>query len=49
MLEFRTSDQFNIRFLGKTQTFWDKTIASLEAEHPKWIGQRRPSELSVEG
>lgn len=49
VLEFRTSDHFNIRFLGKTQTFWDKTIASLEAEHPKWIGQRRPSELPVEG
>lgn len=48
VLEFRTSETFDIRFLGKTQAFWDKTIATVKAEHPNWIGQRRPSELPVE-
>ncbi len=45
VLEFRTSDRFDIRFLGKTKVFWDKTVQALKAEHPNWIGQPRPSEL----
>ena len=46
VLEFRTADTFDIRFLGKTQAFWDKTVAALQAEHPKWANQRKPSEVA---
>lgn len=45
VLEFRTANSFDIQFMGKTRTYWDKTIAALKAEHPNWEGQRRPSEL----
>ncbi|MEH3048188.1 cupin domain-containing protein [Sphingomonas adhaesiva] len=45
VLEFRTADTFDIRFLGKTTAFWDKTVAALQAERPKWATQRPPHEL----
>lgn len=47
VLEFRTADTFDIRFLGKTTAFWDKTVAALEAERPKWAAQRPPHELAT--
>lgn len=46
VLEFRTADTFDIRFLGKTTAFWDKTVAALEAERPNWATQRPPHELA---
>ena len=47
VLEFRTADSFDIQFMGKTKSYWDKTISALQAEHPNWAGQRRPSELAT--
>lgn len=46
VLEFRTADKFDIRFLGKTRTFWDKTIKSLEEMRPNWANERRPFEAT---
>jgi mannose-6-phosphate isomerase-like protein (cupin superfamily) len=47
VLEFRTADTFDIRFMGKTAAFWDKTVAAVQAERPNWAGQRPPHEVSV--
>lgn len=44
VLEFRTADSFDIRFLGKTKAFWDKTAAAVTRERPGWAGQVPPSE-----
>ena len=42
VLEFRTADRFDIRFLGKTAKFWDNTVAALRAERGNWPGQQPP-------
>lgn len=47
VLEFRTADSFDIRFLGKTQTFWDKTVAAIKAQHPAWAAEVRPFEAGA--
>ncbi|MFM5885597.1 MAG: cupin domain-containing protein [Novosphingobium sp.] len=44
VLEFRTADSFDIRFLGKTRTFWDKTAAAIKRERVNWDGQLPPSQ-----
>lgn len=46
VLEFRTADHFDIRFLGKTQAFWDKTVEALKNAHPHWSEERRPFEVA---
>jgi hypothetical protein len=43
VLEFRTADSFDIRFLGKTKTFWDKTADAVRRERVNWPGQVPPS------
>lgn len=45
VLEFRTADTFDIRFLGKTAAFWDKTVDAIRSERGAWAGQRRPQDL----
>jgi hypothetical protein len=45
VLEFRTADKFDIRFMGKTKTFWDKTADSVRRERANWAGQLPPSQL----
>lgn len=44
VLEFRTADSFDIRFMGKTKAFWDKTAASVRRERASWDGQVPPSQ-----
>ena len=44
VLEFRTADTFDIRFLGKTQAFWDKAVAALLDKREAWSGERPPHE-----
>lgn len=46
VLEFRTADHFDIRFLGKTQAFWGKTVDALKSAHPRWAEERRPFEVA---
>lgn len=43
ILEFRTADKFDIRFLGKTKAFWDKTTEAVKREKANWPGQQPPS------
>lgn len=43
VLEFRTADSFDIRFLGKTKAFWDKTAEAVKREKANWPGQQPPS------
>jgi hypothetical protein len=43
VLEFRTADSFDIRFLGKTKAFWDKTAAAVKRERVNWPDQLPPS------
>lgn len=46
VLEFRTADSFDIRFLGKTKAFWDKTAEAIREVRPNWAGEVRPFELA---
>lgn len=47
VLEFRTADKFDIKFLGKTDAYWDKIVASLRRERAQWGDQKRPSEVEA--
>ncbi|MCH7629175.1 MAG: cupin domain-containing protein [Proteobacteria bacterium] len=46
VLEFRTADKFDIRFLGKTETYWNKTIGAIAEKQDAWVGERPPHELA---
>jgi hypothetical protein len=48
VLEFRTTDDFNIRFLAKNQTAWDKAAAKIEARRDDWRSELPPSETPKE-
>lgn len=43
VLEFRTADHFDIRFLGKTNAYWEKTVTALRREKVSWNDQVKPS------
>jgi quercetin dioxygenase-like cupin family protein len=45
LLEFRTADAFDIRFLGKTAAFWDRTVSAVRAERGAWAGQQPPQRI----
>lgn len=36
LLEFRTQEDFDIRFKGKTDAYWEKMLEKLRAEQPRW-------------
>ena len=36
LLEFRTEEDFDIQFKGKTEAYWEKMLEKLRAEQPKW-------------
>ena len=44
VLEFRTAEPFNIRFLAGNPAFWDKAMETVKAERPGWASQTPPSE-----
>lgn len=46
VLEFRTADKFDIRFLGKTESYWNKTAQAIADRQDEWVGQRPPHELA---
>ena len=46
VLEFRTADRFNIRFLVGNPAFWSKAAGTVAQELDGWRGQRPPSEIS---
>ena len=45
LLEFRTAEQFNIRWLAHNKGFWDKTVGAIAAQQSQWQGERPPSSL----
>ena len=48
VLEFRDTDDLNIRFMSKTKSTWEKAAAKMEASRDTWIKERPPSEVSEE-
>lgn len=48
VLEFRTAERFNIRFLVGNPAFWSKALATIEAERGAWAVQHPPSERAAE-
>ncbi|MEL6874008.1 MAG: cupin domain-containing protein [Pseudomonadota bacterium] len=43
LLEFRTEEDFNIQFKGKTEAYWEKMLEKLRNERPKWKEALPPS------
>lgn len=46
VLEFRTANKFDIRFMGKTESYWNKTAQALADKQDAWVGERKPSEVA---
>ena len=46
VLEFRKTDKFDIRFMGKTEAYWDKTAGALAERQDAWTAERPPHELA---
>jgi len=46
VLEFRTADHFNIRFLAGSSAFWAKAVEAVRAERPGWADQPRPQDVA---
>lgn len=46
VLEFRTAEHFNIRFLAGGPAFWSKALETVRAERPGWAGQARPQDAA---
>lgn len=44
VLEFRTKSRFDIRFMGKTEAYWDKTARVLAERQDDWVNERPPHE-----
>jgi quercetin dioxygenase-like cupin family protein len=46
VLEFRTADHFNIKFLAGSSAFWSRALETVRTERSSWAGQRRPQTLA---
>ena len=46
VLEFRNTDDFNIRFMAKSRTAWDKAAAKLKARRDAWESEVPPSQTA---
>ena len=44
VLEFRNTDDFNIRFMAKNSTAWDKTVEQVNRKRDDWLSEGRPSQ-----
>lgn len=47
VLEFRNTDDFNIRFMAKAAAAWDKAAARIQARRDDWESEVPPSRLAV--
>jgi quercetin dioxygenase-like cupin family protein len=45
VLEFRSGGLFNIRMLADNPAFWDKALATVQAQRAAWARESRPSGL----
>ena len=43
VLEFRTVEHFDMKFQGRTEAYWDKVVAGMDAARPRWDKERPPS------
>ena len=43
ILEFRKVDSFDMKFQGKTEAYWDKVVAGMDAARPAWSTEAPPS------
>lgn len=43
ILEFRTAEDFNIQFKGKTEAYWEQMLEKLRNERPQWQKALPPS------
>lgn len=48
LLEFRTAEEFDIRFTAKNQKYWDKRYAKIAERRPLWEVEPRPERDLVE-
>jgi len=46
VLEFRSTDQLNIRFRANTKKSWDKLVERENARQETWATEKRPSEVA---
>lgn len=44
LLEYRTVDSFDMKFQGRTEAYWDKVVAGMDAARPKWNAEPPPSQ-----
>ena len=43
ILEFRTAEQFDIRFASRSATYWAKTCSTIAGRRDAWAGEPRPT------
>ena len=44
VLEFRTVEAFDMKFQGRTEAYWDKIVAGMDAARPNWGDEVPPSQ-----
>ncbi len=49
VLEFRATDQMDIKFIAKGKTAWNRIIGKLRERRDIWAGESRPSETARNG
>lgn len=47
VLEFRTAERFDIRFLAGNPAFWTRAVEAVRRERPGWADQPRPQDIAV--
>ena len=47
VLEFRTADHFNIKFLAANPSFWKRAVETVQREHAGWLNQPRPQDRAA--
>ncbi len=47
ILEFRTDEDFDIQFKGKTDAYWEKMLERLRQQRPKWQSALPPARHSA--
>lgn len=43
VLEFRTVENFDMKFQGRSAAYWDKVVAGMDAARPNWSSEAPPS------
>jgi hypothetical protein len=43
VLEFRASNQFNIKVMAEDPAFWEKVVETVRSHRPAWLNEVRPA------